>query len=266
MWQSDGLNGLAGWNGSNAKPKPDTFRRVKAFTMEDRISPAYTYNFKLILGYLQVATALLSGLVDIPWPTHFTTFIHYFDFINLDFVPWGSVECVATLTFYDKLMLYAFLPPCVIGVLAAIPYLILVVQDHINRMSDSVTLRIQNKLRRRKVIKLVVFAVFLLYPTISQRILSFFVCREVEGVSYLSADFHLRCDSDEYKRYVPLAVICVLVYPVGIPFGVLTILYRNRNRMKIPSVQLAYGLLFEAYQRQFWYFEIVDLLAKVGRV
>ncbi len=65
MWHSDG----------KLVPKHDAFKKVKPFTMEDRIPPNYTYNFKLILGYLQVATSLLS-LVDIPWPTYFTTFIH----------------------------------------------------------------------------------------------------------------------------------------------------------------------------------------------
>jgi hypothetical protein len=39
----------------------------------------------------------------------------------------------------------------------------------------------------------------------------------------------------------------------------LFVLYRNRNRLKLPLVKLAYSLLYEAYRRQMWYFELADL-------
>jgi hypothetical protein len=100
----------------------------------------------------------------------------------------------------------------------------------------------QRKLRRRKVIKLIVFALFLsmhllfprcpacyvcrgihkalcccaaVYPTVSSRALSFFACRDVDGVSYMVADFKLQCGTEQWKSYMPLAVICVMVYPIG---------------------------------------------------
>ncbi len=168
------------------------------------------------------------------------------------------MECVATLDFYDKLILYAVIPPVVLALMAAVPYTILVCQDRYD-MDDSPTWREQRKLRRRKVLKLVVFALFLMYPTISSRILSFFACRDVEGRRYLSADFHLECDTPEWHRNLPLAIGCLLVYPVGIPVAVFVILWRNRLRMKLPTVHLA-------YQPEYWYFELVDITAKVGVV
>ncbi len=241
--------------------KNDPWKKVKPYTKEARVAPSWTYNFKLILGYFQVATSLL-GLADIPWPTYFTRFIRYFDFVNFDFVPWGSVECVATLTFYDKLLLYAILPPCVLALLAAVPYTLLYVQDRMD-FSDSPTWRIQRKLRRRKVMKLLVFALFLMYPTISARVLSFFVCRDINGTRYLAADFHLECNDSDWSRNVPLAIICLLVYPIGIPLVIFIILYRNRNRLLIPEVALAYGLLYEGYHARYYYFELADLVEKL---
>ncbi len=104
---------------------------------------------------------------------------------------------------------------------------------------------------------------------VSAQILQFFVCREVNGVSYLVVDFQLVCGSAEYNKYLLVAVFALLVYPIGtsassfslfsfsdlnqmvlggcagIPclFGFL--LYQNRRRLKVPVVMARYGLLYE---------------------
>jgi hypothetical protein len=40
------------------------------------------------------------------------------------------------------------------------------------------------------------------------------------------------------------------------------VLYRNRNRLALRKVQLAYSLLYEAYDRRLWWMELLDLLEK----
>src|SRR4051794_11657356 len=60
-------------------------------------------------------------------------------------------------------------------------------------MSDSTESRRARELKRRKILRLIVFALFLLYPAVSSQVLSFFICRDVAGVSYLVADFSLEC-------------------------------------------------------------------------
>ncbi len=50
---------------------------------------------------------------------------------------------------------------------------------------DAVDTRAARKLARNKIIKLIVFALFLMYPSVSSEVLSFFLCRDVSGTSYL---------------------------------------------------------------------------------
>ncbi len=144
-------------------------------------------------------------------PTYFQTFVNYFEFVNLSFIPWSSVECVASLTFFDKLVLVTAVPLAAVLFVALIPTLILVIRDRLD-MDDSAEHRTSRRLSRQKIVKLVVFALFLMYPAISSRVLSFFICREINGTNYLVADFTQVCGSDEWFKYLPLAVIALIVY------------------------------------------------------
>ncbi len=113
-------------------------------------------------------------------------------FVNLSVIPWSSVECVTTLSVYDKLVLIALVPPVAVVFVAVIPLIILTIQNRYD-VSDATKTRRARSLARRKIIKLVVFALFLLYPGISSRVLSYFICRRVNDVNYLVADFTEVC-------------------------------------------------------------------------
>jgi hypothetical protein len=63
IWKSEGYTPL----------KADPFATVKAFLPEDRSPPQFTYNLKIVLAYLQIATALTS-VVEMPLPSYFQTF------------------------------------------------------------------------------------------------------------------------------------------------------------------------------------------------
>ncbi len=65
-------------------------------------------------------------------------------------------------------------------------------------MSDSQAGRQRRKRRRRVFWKLTIFSFFLIYPFVSTTVLSMFVCREVNGVSYL-------------KVRPPLPLLCLLL-------------------------------------------------------
>jgi hypothetical protein len=47
--------------------------------------PVSSYNFKILLSYLQIAVTLVN-LTEIPWPSAFQTFLQAFSFVNLNFV------------------------------------------------------------------------------------------------------------------------------------------------------------------------------------
>ncbi len=127
------------WRSENVIiPKFSPWKTVKNFTAEDRSSPNFTYNLKILLSFLQIATSLMS-FVTIPWPTYFQTFVNYFEFVNLSFIPWSSVECVTTLSFYDKLVLIAAVPVVALILVAAVPFIILSIQNRLDMEGRKLT-------------------------------------------------------------------------------------------------------------------------------
>ena len=83
----------------------------------------------------------------------------------------------------------------------------------------------------------------------SARVLSFFICRVVNDTNYLVADFSEQCGSDQWFRFLPLAVVCLVLYPIGIPLCLFVALYRVRKQHHVPKVQIALGILFEAFAK-----------------
>ena len=57
---------------------------------------------------------------------------------------------------------------------------------------------------------------------------------------------------------VPLGILMILIYPVGIPSLFFWFLVQSRNQLKEPDVRAKIGFLFEAYQFDAWWFEIVS--------
>jgi hypothetical protein len=72
----------------------------------------------------------------------------------------GSVQCVTRFTYYDKLLLVFIVPLAVLFVLILVPYVILAIKNRFD-YSDSAADRIVRKHDRHKIVRLVVFALFL---------------------------------------------------------------------------------------------------------
>jgi hypothetical protein len=170
--------------------------------------------------------------------------------VNLSFIPWGSVECVATISFYTKLVLVCCVPPVVLVLVLGLPWVILFVRNRLD-VSDDPTGRQRRREQRRKLIKLAVFSLSLMYAAVLQTALSFFNCRTVEGQSYLVADFSLHCGlSDvEWSSYLPLAIVALFVYPIGIPALLMGCLWLRRHSLRRPEVLLSFDIIYEYGER-----------------
>jgi hypothetical protein len=188
-------------------------------TPEARAPRTLTYNLKIIVGFLQVATAL-TILVDTPWPTGFSTFVSAFDIVNLSFIPWESVECATDLDWY-----------IIMAITGAVPLLILIVASLVffptlwicekRDFGDDDSSRTKRKRWRQLFSKALLFTLFLVFPAVSSRVLGLFHCRDVNGTSYLVADFKLQCGDDRWHKYLGLAVVylCMLLRRPSFPFS-----------------------------------------------
>jgi IPT/TIG domain/Tyrosine-protein kinase ephrin type A/B receptor-like len=233
--------------------------------------PNMTYKLKIIVSLFQIATNLTFSL-DMPWPSAFSNFVSIFSVMNLDYVQWSSVNCVAPVDFFDKLLVVT-LVPVVIMVAVTCTYLIPVYYKNSAGMrffsseSDPYhEARLARKLQRKKFWKLALFTMFLVYPHVSATILRMYVCREVEGKYYLLADFKTRCYESRWNEYVPYSIFAIILYPIGIPLWFLHLLLRYRKRFRSIAVRLQLGFLYDGYQSDSWWFELLDMAHKLTLV
>lgn len=91
----------------------------------------------------------------------------------------------------------------------------------------------------------------------SSKVMSIFVCKDVDGVRYLMDDFTLECGDDTYNRFMGFAIPMVLIYPIGVPLFFFGLLFTNRWKLNETDVMERLGFLYKAYDKTVWWFELV---------
>ena len=107
------------------------------------------------------------------------------------------------------------------------------------------------------------FIVFLLYPGIGTRIFRLFKCHRIGEMEYLMADYSIVCWKDDHNYAVAVAVLCIFLYVIGIPFLSIYILYKRKTKLNDVKTMALYGSLYLAYERPYWYWESVEMLKKM---
>jgi hypothetical protein len=98
------------------------------------------------------------------------------------------------------------------------------------------------------------------YPPLSQRILSFFNCRNL-GLTgtYLRADYTVSCESNSYQLFFFVAMFGTLLVPVGVPvLFSFVVHYRKHPLLLNPTL-----LLHDNFVTEWRYFEAYDLIRKL---
>ena len=96
--------------------------------------------------------------------------------------------------------------------------------------------------------------IFLLYPTICSYAFGMFNCYSIEDVSYLQSDFSIVCWSENHKKliiYYTLPVI--IVWVIGYPFAIFTLLYRQRKNLNDNDNIIKYGLYYIGLKDETFY-------------
>jgi hypothetical protein len=127
-------------------------------------------------------------------------------------------------------------------------------------LSDSNVARQGRQVTRARLVRLIFFLLFLVYPVTSKKILAFFVCREVNGTSYLLSDFSLICGDSLWLSYLPYALGFTLLYPIGLPLLFFIVLRKYHKQRADPLVRSSIGFLMDSYVDKSWYFELVSAL------
>jgi hypothetical protein len=224
--------------------------------------PEGLYKLKILLTFLQILTNL-SLTLQIDYPRVYLEFVNTFNPANLDFVAFTSADCISSaVDYYLELYVWLGLPVFLIGLLVVFFYL----PVFCKKGADSAA----KKRRRREFWRLVMFTLFLVFPSLSNKIFSVFVCINVEGVDYLVADFEQYCYDEKWNAVSYVAFGGIAAYPIGIPAFFFYNLYSYRfgkidrkNRLQEKGVRAQLGFLYDCYETRMWWFELVDMIHKL---
>ncbi|KAG2500543.1 hypothetical protein HYH03_001318 [Edaphochlamys debaryana] len=115
-------------------------------------------------------------------------------------------------------------------------------------------------------------ASFVLYPGLVQTSLSLFACRRLDrgegayggtqaatwGQGYWLRNMEQECYTGEHAAvYLPLGVVCVLLFCVAPPLVVFGLMWRHRRTLDERRTMMLYGFLYRRYRPRFFFFEAV---------
>ena len=104
--------------------------------------------------------------------------------------------------------------------------------------------------------------VLLLHPTVSGRAMEFFRCREIDGVSYLMADYSIECFDTKWYFYLFIVLQILVFFSIGTPAVMAYVLRKRRDTLyeddgKVKDQPL--DILYAIYQPKAYYYESVQM-------
>ena len=113
---------------------------------------------------------------------------------------------------------------------------------------------------------------FGLYAGLSTKIFRLFKCKEVQERFYLVADYSVECYVGTWWNYGGVAILCMIIYVIGIPGIQFYVLWQNRHHLHETSaldqqshrlVKKQFGSLYDNYTEDCFYFEMVNMFRKL---
>ena len=115
-------------------------------------------------------------------------------------------------------------------------------------------------------------ALMLLHAPVSRKVFQFFDCdligAEDWGRSFLRSDYSIPCRvsgnlSASYITFIPLVLIVLFAFTIGLPMLVSIYFIRNRKVLYTPVVMIRIGWMYHRHPVSAEYWEIIELLRKM---
>eukprot|EP00949_MAST-11_sp_MAST-11-sp1_P004272 g4272.t1 len=90
-----------------------------------------------------------------------------------------------------------------------------------------------------------------------------FRCTDVDGTFYLSKDYRILCYEAYHNRITAFVFAVAVIYPIGLPLGIMFMLFRARKLLKTPAYKKKWGFLYAPYRPHSFFFEGVFISRKL---
>ena len=186
--------------------------------------------YQIGISYLQVVSGMAVTYGPI-LPSFFSNIKLLFSFLAVDLVSIFDFGCTLNAQNHlTSLILSTTLPILVCS-------LIFLTQIYVEKKVVKTNSILRHELRT-STFNLFLIIIFLVYPSCSNTILNTFACQTFDdGSSALLIDPSVSCQTEVYHQYQIYAAIMLLLYPIGIPFFYIVLLYRERKKLNPYSGQ-----------------------------
>jgi len=101
------------------------------------------------------------------------------------------------------------------------------------------------------------------HPVVTKAAVKLLACRTVARKQFLDADFNIRCESNEYKTWMGMVAIPLLVFfTFGVPVAYGLAMYRHVKNKTLEQHRDVYGFFFSGFRKDIWWFELWNTLRK----
>ncbi|CAN0394727.1 unnamed protein product, partial [Ectocarpus fasciculatus] len=247
-------------------------------TMDDVYAALFFPRLKIYVTMWQIVS-LLPFTLNVDFPNAYTAIASVLGVFNLNVSRSALVTCSAGHDYdaIDALVVDTVYPIVLVCVLWII--------FHVHVMFNEARLNPtpMPRLRSRYFTVFLVFT-YLILPFTSVEIFQVFSCRDVDPDDvengddrYMTVDYSVSCASEKYQFGFVWAIVSIFVYPVGIPAFYFYELYSARHLIMSRNDHSEFSsdsdaksallkplhFLFEFYNPQFWYWEVVETLHRL---
>ena len=187
---------------------------------------------KIVVSNVQIIAQFPQTMkFTCPACDYFKAMLEAMPAVNLDVLNLASFDCIAELNLYSRFFAIV-LSPLVICVLVQVRARRSGIEERIHDANHVCFL-----------------IIFLTYPTVSSTIFTMFSCRELDmGQSFHVYDTSIDCNGGVYRFMFFVAVVFLVLLPIGVPvtFGIL--LYKNRERLD-PDDHGRHEMTFDVFEK-----------------
>jgi hypothetical protein len=227
---------------------------------------------KITLTFVQ-CMSFMPLVFELPFPSTMSQTMKLLELSSLDiYVFFGEVSCHMQTTFKQKFVFHMLLLPIIFFCIWIVWKVVLQALKHKKKLKKHFEARFTIESMKTHMYTLVSLLVFGVYAGLATKTFQMFKCKEIQGRFYLVADFSVECYVGTWWSYAVFAILCIIVYVIGIPFAQLYVLWKHRKNLHENSaedpqshrlVKKQFGSLYENFTDDCYYFEIVNTFRRL---
>ena len=237
---------------------------------------------KIFMNYSQIFT--LASSFEINWPEIIHRLFDRTKEFSSPKISFYSSDCTIGWTYYQKLIAYITLPLFYVLIVTTILSIYFFYFYKKKRKEELENNNFSEEEKNKFTLKnpepllfyqtwmctSLLIGLFLAWPTIIKQSLSIIPCKKFGNKYYLLQDLSIECYTNQYKVYLILCYLSLIIYGIIVPFIAFNLIRVKRFSLydfeSIYEMPAALSFLFLGYRQEVWYYEFIVMAKKYSLI